>query len=61
MSAAIKYLDNDSVIFYSSIHKNYYLKNLMSRLVSSKNYRTADEALVSFINNRVMWIEGIKR
>ncbi len=61
MSAAIKYLDNDSVIFYSSIHDSYYLKNLMSRLVSSKDFKSAEEALVSFINNRVMWIDDIKR
>jgi len=61
MSAAIKYLDNDSVIFYSCIHDSYYLKNLMSQLVSSKDYKTAEEALVSFINNKVMWIEDVKR
>jgi len=60
MSAAITYLDNDSVIFYSCIHDSYYLKNLLSQLVSLKDYRTADEALVSFINNRVMWVEDIK-
>jgi hypothetical protein len=60
MSTAIKYLENDSVIFYSCIHDSYYLKNLMSQLVSSKDYKTAEEALVSFINNRVMWIEDIK-
>ena len=61
MSAVIKYLDNDSVILYSCIHDCYYLKNLMSKLVSSKDYRTAEEALVSFINNKVMWIEDVKR
>ncbi|RKZ47262.1 MAG: hypothetical protein DRQ48_10280 [Gammaproteobacteria bacterium] len=60
MSAVVKYLDNDSVIFYSAMHDSYYLKNLVSKLVSSKNYRTADEALVSFINNRVMWIDDVR-
>ena len=61
MTTAIKYLDNDSVIFYSCIHDNYYLKNLMSQLVSSKDYITSEDALVSFINNKVMWVEDVKR
>jgi len=60
MSTAIKYLDNDSVIFYSCIHDSYYLKNLMSQLVSSTDYVSSEDALVSYINNKVMWVEDIK-
>lgn len=61
MCTAIKYLDNNSAIFYSSIHDSYYIKNLMSKLVSSKDYKTAEEAMASFINNRVMWMEDFKK
>jgi hypothetical protein len=33
----------------------------MSKLVSSKDYTTEADALVSFINNKVMWVEDVKR
>ena len=60
MTTAIKYIDNDSVIFYSSLFDCYYLKNLKSLLVSLHDYKTAPDALVSFINNKVMWVEDVK-
>jgi len=60
MTTAIKYLDNDSVIIYSSLFDCYYLKNLKSLLVSLHDYKTSAAALVSFINNNVMWVEDVK-
>ena len=60
MNTVIKHIDNDLAIVYSSIHDCYYLKNLISQLVSSKSYRTAEEALDYIENNKVMWIEDAK-
>jgi hypothetical protein len=60
MNTIIKQIDDDLAIVYSSLHDCYYLKNLISQLVSSKSYRTAEEALDYIENNKVMWIEDVK-
>ena len=57
MAMVIKHIDDDFVIIYSSVHDCYYLKNNMSQLVSSKSFRTAEDALHNFTNHEVMWIE----
>jgi len=60
MNTVIKQIDNDLAIVYSSLHDCYYLKNLLSQLVSSKSYKTAEEAQDYIKNNKVMWIEDAK-
>jgi len=60
MNTVIKQIDDDLAVVYSSLHDCYYLKNLISQLVSSKSYRTAEEALDYIENNKVMWIEDVK-
>ena len=60
MAMVIKHIDDDFVIIYSSGYDRYYLKNIMSQLVSSKSFRTAEDALDNFINHEVMWIEDAK-
>jgi len=59
MAMVIKHISDDFVIIYSSIHDRYYLKNIMSQLVSSKSFRTAEDALDIFTNHEVMWIEDV--
>ena len=60
MNTVIKQIDDDLAVVYSSLHDCYYLKNLISQLVSSKSYKTAEEALDYIKNNKVMWIEDAK-
>ncbi len=59
MAMVIKHIDDDFVIIYSSVHDCYYLKNIMSQLVSSKSFRTAEDALDNFTNHEVMYIEDV--
>ena len=59
MAMVIKHISDDFVIIYSSVHHRYYLKNIMSQLVSSKSFRTAEDALDNFTNHEVMWIEDV--
>ena len=59
MATVIKHIDDDFIIIYSSIHDRYYLKNIMSQLVISKSFRTAEDALDNFTNHEVMWIEDV--
>jgi len=56
MAMVIKHIDDDFVIIYSSVHDCYYLKNIKSQLVSSKTFRTAEDALDNFTNHEVMWV-----
>ena len=60
MNTVIKQIDDDLAIVYSSLHDCYYLKNLISQLVSSKSYKTAEDALDYVEHNKVMWIEDVK-
>ncbi len=59
MAMVIKHIDDDFVIIYSSVYDRYYLKNIMSQLVSSKSFRTVEDALDNFTNHEVMWIEDV--
>jgi len=61
MVTKIKDIDNDSVIIYSSTFDRFYLKNLSSQLISSEGYKTADDVLIAFKNDKVIWVAGIKK